>query len=179
MGRKFKVKRLPQNQRNTVNKLIQDDAKSIEEVREEFLQKHPDACISESALYNWRKAFGKSVERRQLLREHSKILAAQLGNEEDTDAQQTLVHLLENVMYDVLIQQQDQAADVKTLGHTARTLRNVIESGLLATKTRERIEEMARKRLVEELKTKAKSAKESGELSEQAEAKFYQLLGIA
>lgn len=178
MGRKSSIKRLPRPVQKAINREIEADRLTLDEIidliREEFGEDH---APSRSSLHRYKLNMEEQMQAVRESREIADVWAEKLGQEPDSDIGKVVLEILRTLSYrtsaDLL--QQGKGVDPKQLAQLSRAMTYIENAGRLSQQRERELLEAARA----EAADKAAAIATKGGMSQEMVTELRkQLLGI-
>ncbi len=170
-----KMKKLPEDQRKFIEKLLREDRLTLNEMLDEIRAEFPAATIpSRSALGRAKQNFATEAKRMREIQAAAEVLVAEFGEDVDDKAGALLTQAITTLTTDIVLTElkndgQDPAKPkigIDDVGALARASRAVIATRGMTLKQRQEIERLAREKLIAEQKEKLEELGESGEVDQ-------------
>ncbi|MGQ2385112.1 phage protein Gp27 family protein [Acinetobacter ursingii] len=154
-----KMKKLPEDQRKFIEKLLREDRLTLNEMLDEIRAEFPAATIpSRSALGRAKQNFAAEAKRMREIQAAAEVLVAEFGEDVDDKAGALLTQAITTLTTDVVLTQlKNDGSDpekpkigIDDVGSLARASRAVIATRGMTLKQRQEIERMAREKLLKE-----------------------------
>lgn len=154
-----KMKKLPEDQRKFIEKLLREDRLTLNEMLDEIRAEFPAATIpSRSALGRAKQNFAAEAKRMREIQAAAEVLVAEFGEDVDDKAGALLTQAITTLTTDVVLTQlKNDGSDpekpkigIDDVGSLARASRAVIATRGMTLKQRQEIERIAREKLLEE-----------------------------
>lgn len=184
MPRASTIKRLPDDQRRYLEKLIRADRHTLDEILAQVRERFPDAAVpSRSAVGRYSQQVSELAGRMRDIQAASTALVSELGEDPNDRAGQLLVQAVTTLATDAALKAQsggDDGVSIKQIGELARGAKAVLQARKMSLAERQEIARMAREQLQAEQAEALKSVvKAGGMTAATAEAIRKQVLGIA
>lgn len=184
MPRASSIKRLPDEQRRYLEKLLREDRYTLDEILAQVRERFPAAEVpSRSALGRYSQNVSELAGRMRDIQAAGTALVSELGEDPNDRAGQLLVQAVTTLAtHAALKATNDDAEDlsIKEIGMLARGARSVLEARKMSLAERQEIARMAREQLQAEQAEALKGVvKAGGMTAATAEAIRKQVLGIA
>ena len=168
------IKKLPDDQRKFIEKLLREDRLTLNEMLDEIRAEFPAATIpSRSALGRAKKNFSEHARKMREVQAAAEVLVAELGEDTDDKAGAFMVQgittLINNLVLDRLAgDEEDPNASIelsiKDALSLAKASRELTAARGMSIDQRQKIERIAREKLIEEQKEKLEELGASGEV---------------
>lgn len=184
MPRASSIKRLPDEQRRYLEKLIREDRHTLDEILAQVRERFPGATVpSRSAIGRYSQNVSELAGRMRDIQAAGTALVTELGEDPNDRAGQLLVQAVTTLATHAALKATDAEAEdlsIKEIGMLARGARNVLEARKMSLAERQEIARLAREQLQAEQAEALKSVvKAGGMTAATAEAIRKQVLGIA
>ena len=167
------IKKLPDEQRQFVEKLLREDRLTLNEMLDEIRAEFPSATIpSRSTLGRAKKNFAEEAKRMREIQAAAEVLVAEFGEDVDDKAGALLTQAITTLTTDIVLTElKNDGLDplkpkigIDDVGSLARASRAVIATRGMTLKQRQEIERIAREKLIAEQKEKLEALGKSGEV---------------
>lgn len=157
-----KIKRLPEEQRKYIEKLLRDDQLTLDEmlfdIREKFPSASPEELPSRSGLGRAKQSFELEAKRMRDMQAAAEALVSEFGEDIDDKAGALLSQAITTLTTGIVLDQlKNDGTDpekpkigIDDVGALARAARAVIATRGMTLKQRQEIERMAREKLLAE-----------------------------
>ena len=167
------IKKLPDDQRKFVEKLLRDDRFTLNEMLDEIRAEFPAATIpSRSSLGRAKQSFAKTAQKMREIQAAAEVLVGEFGEDVDDKAGALLTQAISTLTTDAVLNAlNNDGSDpecprvgIDDIGALARASRAVIATRGMTLKQRQEIEKHAREKLIAEQKEKLEALGASGEV---------------
>lgn len=190
MGRKSKISRLPEPVKLAIEGLIAEGRLTLEEMIVELRGRFPEqASAGELPSKSAMQRYGPKLERRLLaVKAFSQAAASIEANAGDkADARSSaLTAIMQQELFDAMINLQDASdpevdgeARIGLLGEAARSLASLTRSSVQLKTYQAKLEDEARKKLLEEQRAKLDALGSKGGVTPETRAAIREALGIS
>lgn len=184
MPRASSIKRLPDEQRRYLEKLIREDRYTLDEMLTLVRSRFPSASVpSRSALGRYSQQVGELAGRMRDIQAAGTALVSELGEDPNDRAGQLLVQAVTTLATHAALKATDAEAEdlsIKEIGMLARGARSVLEARKMSLAERQQIAKDAREAMAREQDEVLKATVKAGGLSATAaETIRKQILGLA
>mgnify|MGYP002713029411 CR=1 FL=1 len=164
MARKSKIKRLPPEQRQYIEKLLREDRLTLDEMLDAIRAEFPQAdAPSRSSLGRYKQAVAAVTERMRGQREVARIIVGELGENPDDKSGEMLVQTITALASDVALRAAGQEdVDIEQVRKLSRAVKDIIAARSRSLKERQEIERLAEERLVRAQRKKLEALGKSG-----------------
>lgn len=171
-----KIKKLPENQRKFIEKLLRDDRFTLDEMLNAIHEKFPsvshESLPSRSGLGRAKQSFEAEAKRMREIQAAAEVLVAEFGEDVDDKAGALLTQAITTLTTDIVLTElKNDGLDplkpkigIDDVGSLARASRAVIATRGMTLKQRQEIERLAREKLIAEQKEKLEELGKSGEV---------------
>lgn len=159
MGRSSSIKKLPDDQRKFIEKLLREDRLTLNEMLDEIRAEFPVATLpSRSALGREKKNFAQTAKKMREIQAAAEVLVSEFGEDVDDKAGALLTQAVTTLTTSTVLDYIDgldgdpekEKASIKDVGDLARAARAVIATRGMSLKQRAEIEQHAREKLLRE-----------------------------
>lgn len=174
MGRISSIKKLPDEVKKLINKLIIDDKFTLDEIVEAINTEFPELETVPSRVAVWRhqQALKRMLDNQKSIESMSTTLVANLGDNFDDKTSALLANMMTNLAsYAVMGALGKDEIASKELLELARATNQAIEASQKSLKVRRAIEQAAKDKLIAEQKAKLDQLGKSGEVPQEMLAK--------
>jgi hypothetical protein len=184
MPRASSIKRLPDEQRRYLEKLIRADRHTLDEILAMARERFPAANVpSRSAIGRYSKQVSELAGRMRDIQAASTALVTELGEDPNDRAGQLLVQAVTTLATDAALKAQsdgDDGVSIKQIGELARGAKAVLQARKMSLAERQEIARMAREQLQAEQAEALKGVVQAGGMTAAtAETIRRQILGMA
>ncbi len=184
MPRASSIKRLPQDQRRYLEKLLREDVYTLDEILGLVRAQFPEAAPpSRSALGRYSQNLSELAGRMRDIQAAGTALVSELGEDPNDRAGQLLVQAVTTLATHAALKATNSDADdlsIKEIGMLARGARSVLEARKMSLAERQQIARDARESMAREQDEALKASVKAGGLSASAaETIRKQILGLA
>ncbi len=167
------IKKLPDDQRKFVEKLLREDRLTLNEMLDEIRAEFPAATIpSRSALGRAKQNFSAEAKRMRDIQAAAEVLGGEFGEDVDDKAGALLTQAITTLTTDIVLNElKNDGLDplkpkigIDDVGALARASRAVIATRGMTLKQRQEIERIAREKLIAEQREKLEELGKSGEV---------------
>ncbi len=183
MPRASSIKRLPDDARRFIERLLREDRLTIDQKLESFRREFPEVdAPSRSALGRYAQQFAELAGRMRDIREVGTAIVGELGEDPNDRAGQLLVETVTTAATHIALNATDpeaKAMSIKEIGMLARAARNVIDARRMSLAERQEVSRLAREELQREQESNLRAAaKAQGMDEDQVQFWRKQVLGI-
>jgi len=183
MPRASTIKRLPDDQRRYLEKLIREDRHTLDEIRALLDKRFPAAKLpSRSAVGRYSQQVNELAGRMRDIQAASTALVTELGEDPNDRAGQLLVQAVTTLATDAALKAQndDDGVSIKQIGELARGAKAVLQARKMSLAERQEIARLAREQLQAEQAEALKGVVQAGGMTAAtAETIRKQILGMA
>lgn len=183
MPRPSTIKRLPDEQRRFLEKLLRSERYTLDEILGQIRTRFPAATVpSRSAIGRYSQQVGELAGRMRDIQAAGTALVAELGEDPDDRAGQLLVQAVTTLATHAALKATDAESEItiKEVGELARGARAVLEARKMSLAERQEIARVAREQLQAEQAEALQATVKAGGLSASAaETIRKQILGLA
>ncbi|AGG89915.1 phage protein Gp27 family protein [Rhodanobacter denitrificans] len=183
MPRASTIKRLPDEQRRYLEKLIREDRHTLDEILAQVRERFPAAQVpSRSAVGRYSQQVNELAGRMRDIQAASTALVTELGEDPNDRAGQLLVQAVTTLATDAALKAQnaDDGVSIKQIGELARGARAVLQARKMSLAERQEIARLAREQLQAEQAEALKGVVQAGGMTAAtAETIRKQILGMA
>ncbi|MGS1014101.1 phage protein Gp27 family protein [Rhodanobacter sp. UC4450_H17] len=151
MPRASSIKRLPDEQRRFLEKLIRADRHTLDEILAMARERFPEATVpSRSAIGRYSKQVSELAGRMRDIQAASTALVTELGEDPNDRAGQLLVQAVTTLATDAALKAQsdgDDGVSIKQIGELARGAKAVLQARKMSLAERQEIARLAREQL--------------------------------
>lgn len=180
MGRKSSIKKLPDDQRAYIEKLLRADRYTLDEIKALLEETFPaQAKPSRSSLGRYKQSFTEMAGRMRDIQEASRVLVAEFGEDVDDRAGALMAQAVTTLVTHAALDANDPEAEklsVKEAAELARAARAVMQTRTMSIKERQAIEQAARDKLLREQEQRLEEVRGSDGMSEQLEHRIRGIL---
>lgn len=175
MGRQSSIKKLPQEVKTHLDKLLRWDKFTLDEIldsiRAEYPQ-HAEELPSRTAIWRYQQTTKKMIEDQRNIQAMSETLVAELGESFDDKTTALLSSMMTNLASNAVMGalNEDKIA-AKELLELARATNQAIEASQKSLKVRQAIEKSAQEKLIAQQKAKLNELGKTGEVPQEMLAK--------
>lgn len=168
-----KMKKLPEDQRKFIEKLLREDRLTLNEMLDEIRAEFPAASLpSRSALGRAKQNFTAEAKRMREIQAAAEVLVAEFGEDVDDKAGALLTQAITTLTTGIVLDELkndgtdplNPKANIDDVGALARASRAVIATRGMSLKQRQEIERLAREKLIKEQREKLEELGNSGEV---------------
>ncbi|MFC5525227.1 phage protein Gp27 family protein [Rhodanobacter ginsengisoli] len=183
MPRASSIKRLPDEQRRYLEKLIRADRHTLNEILAQVRERFPEAAVpSRSAVGRYSQQVSELAGRMRDIQAASTALVSELGEDPNDRAGQLLVQAVTTLATDAALKAQsggDDGVSIKQIGELARGAKAVLQARKMSLAERQQIAKEAREALQREQDVNLQEAARAQGLGpEQVEFWRKKVLGI-
>lgn len=183
MPRASSIKRLPDDQRRYLEKLIREDRHTLDEILALVRGRFPAAKVpSRSAVGRYSQQVAELAGRMRDIQAASTALVTELGEDPNDRAGQLLVQAVTTLATDAALKAQndDDGVSIKQIGELARGAKAVLQARKMSLAERQEIARLAREQLQAEQAEALKGVVQAGGMTAAtAETIRKQILGMA
>lgn len=176
------IKRLPDDQRRFIEKLLREDRYTLDEILAKHRERFPDTHTpSRSALGRYSQQVGELAGRMRDIQAAGTALVAELGEDPNDRGGQLLVQAVTTLATHAALTATDSEKEVsiKQVGELARGARAVLQARKMSLAERQEVARLAREQLVREQAERLKDMVASlGMTAKTADAIRRQVLGM-
>lgn len=177
MARKSAIKKLPDDQRSYIEKLLREDRCTLDEMLDAIRRQFPTATTpSRSSLGRYKQSFEEMAGRMRDIQAASRVLVEEFGEDVDDRVGALLTQAVTTLATNVALESQDTEVSIKEVGEMARAARAVMQARTMSMKERQAIEQAARDRLLREQEQRLEEVRGADGMSEQLEARIRGIL---
>lgn len=174
MGRQSSIKKLPQEIKTHLDKLLRSDKFTLDEILDCIRAEYPDIeeLPSRTAIWRYQQTTKKMIEDQRNIQAMSESLVAELGESFDDKTTALLSSMMTNLASNAVMGalNEDKIA-AKELLELARATNQAIEASQKSLKVRQAIEKSAQEKLIAQQKAKLNELGKTGEVPQEMLAK--------
>jgi hypothetical protein len=184
MARTSTIKRLPDDQRRFLERLIREDRHTLDEILDQVRAQFPDSRVpSRSAVGRYSQNINELAGRMRDIQAAGTALVSELGEDPNDRGGQLLVQAVTTLATHAALKATDPEAEelsIKEIGMLARGARSVLEARKMSLAERQEIARMAREQLQAEQAEALKGMATTAGMSQDTVSMIRkQILGIA
>lgn len=179
MGRKSAIKRLPDDVRKHIERLLREDRLTLDEMIDDIRSQFPASDMpSRSGLHRYKANFEELAGRMREIETAATVLVDELGEGIGDKAGALLAQAVTTLTANVALRAHDAENElsVKEVGELARAARAAMQARTMSMKERQEIERITREKLLAEQETALQELRGSDGMSEQLEGRIRRVL---
>lgn len=179
MSRKSAIKKLPDDQRAFIEKLLRDDRCTLDEMLDAIRLQFPAATApSRSSLGRYKQSFEEMSGRMREIQAASRVLVEEFGEDVDDRVGALLTQAVTTLATNVALESNSEEAkiSIKEVGEMARAARAVMQARTMSMKERQAIEQAGRDKLLREQEQRLEEVRGADGMSEQLEERIRRIL---